>query len=527
MGAAEQAGVDRRQAAQLRRGRPQVGGDAGVRQVLGRQHLGAPPVRRRPDRVGLRLERPQQRLGALGRGRGDRVERRQRRTAQPRLPDRARRARAADLPAPHAQLERVGERGIGEPARGPQPREQVRRLASRQRRARARQHARAEPRARERHAPVVAHRDPVAGQHLGEQRGRAGVAAQQHRDLRRLDPLAHELQHGRADQLRLGALPAGLEQPHRAVRRAAHGLGLEQRPLEVVQRGAGRGRVVLRPLRQLDDLGERPQLLHGRGAAGERDPAGLVRQRDEHVGAGVTRERLDGVALDRRQVVEAVEEHRPAAPAAGRGAERVERRPRVALPVRTPQLLQPPPVGGVQGGELAAVRRPPAVRRPGPQRRREAGRRDERALQLGEQRAGRPGEARRRGRPGECAQRDVGDRRADDALARDAPQRPRIEAGAAGDLADEARERQHLGAEHDPGGGQLALVVLHVGRRRHDQQRVARDRRAQALEHGSGLRGVRRPGDQRQRHRTDKGRARGGRPPRSGHPDAAPLVLDR
>ena len=72
---------------------------------------------------------------------------------------------------------------------------------------------------------------------------------------------------------------------------------LEQRALERVQRGA---RVVLGARRQLDVLGtERHELLEGRAAPGERRAAGLVGERDGDRRAGVDRQRLDRVALDR------------------------------------------------------------------------------------------------------------------------------------------------------------------------------------------------------------------------------------
>ena len=130
-------------------------------------------------------------------------------------------ARAAQLAAAHAQP-RARRPAPGSASR-PGVRSHVSRsaaVAAGQRGARARQHTGAEPRAGERHAAVVADRDAVAGEHLREQRGRAGVAAQQHRDVGRLDPLAHQLEHRGADELGLGALAAGLQQPHRAVRRA-------------------------------------------------------------------------------------------------------------------------------------------------------------------------------------------------------------------------------------------------------------------------------------------------------------------
>ena len=388
-----------------------------------------------------------------------------------------------------------------------------RRRAAGQRGARPRQHAGAEPRARERHPPVVADRDPVAGEHLGEQRGRAGVAAQQHRDLRRLDALAHQLQHRGADQLGLGALAARLQQPHRAVGRAPHRARLEQRPLEVVQRRAG-GRPRSTPSAR---AAARPRASGRSSSTVAARPANATRpgsygSATQHVGAGVRDERLDRVALDRREVVEAVEEDGPPAPRAGRGAQRVERRPRVALAVGPAEPLEPPPVGGVERAELA--RRTPrgaagaAVRRPRAQRRGEARRRDERALQLGEQRARRAGEARRRGRARERAQRRrrrsprarPGRARRGPAAAARAPRGRRSRARAARTSAPRRRTR----SPRRPARAGSA-------RRRPPSARRAAgraDRRAQALEHGSRLGRVGRTGDQRQWHRTGKGRAR-------------------
>ena len=205
----------------------------------------------------------------------------------------------------------------------------------------------------------MADRDAVARQHLREQGRRPGVAAQQDRDVARLDPVAHQLEHLGADELGLGALAARLEQADGAVGRAPGAPGLEQGALEVMQRRAGGRRVVLRALGQVDDVGERAQLLDRRGAAGEGDAAGLVGQRHDHVRRAVAGQRLDRVALRRGEVVEAVEEDRAPAPRRRRGPERVERRPGVALPVGPAQLLEPAPVGRVERGELAGVRRAP------------------------------------------------------------------------------------------------------------------------------------------------------------------------
>ena len=137
-------GSARGQPAQLRARRAQVARHAGVGQVLRREHLRAAPVRRRPDRLRLRLDRGEQRLGALVRGRGEPVERRQLRLPEPRLPHLAGR--------PARCRSRCGGRAprAGRPARGrrslpgrAQPGQQVGGGAAVERRPRAGQHARA------------------------------------------------------------------------------------------------------------------------------------------------------------------------------------------------------------------------------------------------------------------------------------------------------------------------------------------------------------------------------------------------
>ncbi len=256
-------------------------------------------------------------------------------------------------------------------------------------------------------------------------------------------------------------------------------------------------RVVLGAVvQQLVALGQRLEQLDGRRPPGERGAAGLVGER--HADVGVAGERLDRVALERRQVVEPVEEHRPAAPRGRALAQRVERRPREPLGVDRAEPLEPPVVGGVERGELAGVGR---RRRPSRARARanRAGL-DQRPAELGEQRSRGAGEAGRRGRAGQHVEPRVRDRRAHDALARDRAEHARAHAGGLGDPAHEPRERRDLGAEHDPLGRQLALVVLDVGRRRHDEHRLARQRGPEALEHGAGLGGVRGSGDQREGH---------------------------
>ena len=244
-------------------------------------------------------------------------------------------------------------------------------------------------------------------------------------------------------------------------------------------------------LGQLDHLRARRELLHRRGAAGERVAPGLVGQRDADLGPGEPRERVDRVELRRRQLVEAVEEHRPAAPARRVGAQRVERRPRRALAVGAPERLQAPAVGRVQGRELVRVRRPaPAAQRAG-----EARRLDQRALELGEQRARRRREPRGGRRRREPPQVRVRDRRPHHAVARDAAERAGGHPGDAPDLPHQPVEGEHLGAEHHPAGRQLLSVVRHVGGRRHHEQRVEVQHGAQPLQHVAGLGGVGGSGD--------------------------------
>ena len=167
---------------------------------------------------------------------------------------------------------------------------------------------------------------------------------------------AGQLEDLGGDQLGLRALAACLQQPDRAVRRPLAGFGLEQAALEVVQGVAGVRRVVLGPVvEQLVALGERLEQLDGRRPAGERRAAWLVGERDADL--GVAGERLHGVALERRQIVEAVQEHRAAAPRGRAVAQRVERRPRQALGVDGPEPLEPPVVRGEQRGELRGMGR--------------------------------------------------------------------------------------------------------------------------------------------------------------------------
>ena len=290
------------------------------------------------------------------------------------------------------------------------------------------------------------------------------------------DPLPQELEQRRADELRLRALATRLQQPDRPVRRALRHPALEQPALEMVQ-GRSRGRrVVLGAVAQLDDLavglGQRQQRLHGGGPCLERDPAGLIGQRERDRHLRHAHERLDGVELRGREIVEAVEEHRPRPPRLRIGAQRVDRRPGMPLHIGAPEPLQACPVGAIERRQLLRVGLPAlaGVARPPAQRRMEALRRDERALELAEQSARGGSEPGRPRRGGKQLQARVGDRGAHDPLARDRPERALQTARAGGDLVEQAPEGDHLTAEHRPRGRELALVGLDGVRGRHDEQ---------------------------------------------------------
>ena len=161
-------------------------------------------------------------------------------------------------------------------------------------------------------------RDPVPGEHPLDHRRRAGQGAVDDDDLVRRDAAPKLLDHLGGDELGLRTIPGRLEQADAVARIDALRRRLEQEPLEEVERGARHRLVVLVERRQLaDSVRERAKLLDDLGARAERGPAGLVGERDGHVDADDPAQRLDRVALDRGQVVEAVHEHRLRAPQPG------------------------------------------------------------------------------------------------------------------------------------------------------------------------------------------------------------------
>ena len=119
-----------------------------------------------------------------------------------------------------------------------------------------------------------------------------------------------------------------------------------------------------------------------------------------HVGAAAARDRLERVELERREVVEAVDEQRRAAPGVRVAAQGVERAPGEQVGVDHAGAVEPRAVAAVERRHLLRVGAPRAVARPVAQRAREARRVDHRAPELGHEARGgahEPGLRRRLG----------------------------------------------------------------------------------------------------------------------------------
>ena len=492
--------IDGRQALELAQGGAQRGGHAGVERLGAGEHARATAMRGSEQRAGLRAQAPAQR-DRVARRRGDAIELVQDEVGVVGLPQRARRRGGRGPLDARTLLEAIGEPGALQLARGAQPGEQVVRAAGAQRAAQQ-----GDDPAPERGVPG----DDRALQRVGDlerpedlrqQRGVLARLAQDDRDvLGREALLGDQARDVRGDQLELGALAAALQQQQGVARigRPARG-GLEQRALERVQR---RARVVLGERRQLDVLGpEGHELLEGLAAPRERRPAGLVGQGHRDRRAGVDGQRLDRVALDRREVVEAVQQHGRRAPARGLQAQRVERGLVVQDAIAALDRPQPVAVGAVQPGELLGVDR---ARRlalaPCPHGGPPAPGLDALLLELrdeAQQRLDEAGGARRRR---ERLEADPSDRSTGHALAGQAGERSAPHPGPARDLAHESREGHDAHPEDHAGPRQLAAVMVDVGERRHHENRIVIERGAVGAQHEAGLLGVGGTGDERERH---------------------------
>ena len=152
----------------------------------------------------------------------------------------------------------------------------------------------------------------------------------------------------------------------------------EERALQVGEHGRAR----LAARRQLLDppLGEAREVVGRARERGEGVPAGLVRQRDRHLGA--RGERLEQRPLGAGQVLEAVREHRPRLPGAEVAGGALGRVAALELAVPEPEPVELLAVGAVERGELAL----------------QLAGLEQRGLELGDGRAERIGEARRSAR---------------------------------------------------------------------------------------------------------------------------------
>ena len=472
------------------------------------EHLGAAAPRSGEQRRELLARAGEQRRGTAALGRAHAIDGSERPVLG--LPQLACRLRCAHAGLARRDLERVGELGPAQQAGGAQPRKQVggARVVE-QRAAQQGDEPSAQRRVPEGDAALDRDRDAELPEDLRQERRDGRRIAQHDRDLlRRVALLGDEAPDLRRDELELRPLTAALQQRDGVARLDRVGLEeapvggqLEQLALEVMQRPAGLRRIVLRA--RLDDpVDVGTQLGKRRRPARERHPAGLVgeRQHDLRARRG---ERLDGVALQRREVVEAIDEDGRRAPRGRVLADGVQCGGGVQRLVAAAKPLELAPVRRIQSGDLVGVRAAPAVARgPRPQRLREALRRDALLLELVDEAQQRPREAGGPRRPGERAQLRRRDGRRGDPLARERRQRPAADPATAGDLVDEPPEAHDLRAEHRAAAGELRAVALDVGERRHDEDRslVALERGAVAVEDGASLRGVGRAGDEGERH---------------------------
>ena len=239
-----------------------------------------------------------------------------------------------------------------------------------------------------------------------------------------------------------------------------------------------------------DALGQRPQLLHRLGPRHQRLAARLVGERHRDLRADHARQRLHRVALQRGEVIKAIEEHGLGSPAMRLRAQGIQGPPRIELAVHPAEAVELAHVVAVQAAHLVGVGRPPDVlSRPGAQAGDEPPRIHERALQLGDQLAGGGGEARgRRGSP-QHVEPGAGDHALEDPLAL------QLGDAAAGvlrpprDLIGQAAEGEHR-AEHHPVAGQLAGVMARVDGGGHDEDGAAAGGVRVGAEDGPRLGGV-------------------------------------
>ena len=229
----------------------------------------------------------------------------------------------------------------------------------------------------------------------------------------------------------------------------------------------------------------------------EREPAALVRQRDRHVHVTVPRQRLERVELEPVEVVEAVDEDRRAAPAvrappsgACRSASSVARR--IQLGIHEPGGLEALAVGAVDRCDLVRVLAARAIAGPVAQSAGETRGADlvtnlpSSAKKCAAART-KPGweadSASTSSRARRTASSTISSRWKSEARRPAKPTRAAISPNS-------HSKRITRAPKIAPALRQLALGVLDVGERRHHQNRVLVEPRAEAAQHLARLGGV-------------------------------------
>ena len=428
------------------------------------------------------------------------------------LPERSRLGGGARTGERHAHLEPVNELRTPHHAGGAQPGEQIVSLPLQQRAAKQREQPAPERALHELQPPAQREGNAVGAEHLRERRRERLRRAVHERDLPREHTAIEERPDLRRHQLQLGALAAPLEHPDRSARVDARAIavlagpviGLEEATLEVAERSARRGGIVTSSGRHLD-VAARPRQEHLEGARAirERHAARLIVERHRHTSVHEPPERLDGVELDRREVVEAVEEDRGlrralGTPEGGHLAQRIERTRVARIEVHQADIPHRPLVARVHIAKHAHARRHSRLRAlPRVERLAQARRRDVGALQLAHQ----PRELARVSALQPLPAR-LREQRRDHPLARARGDHAAAEVRAPRHLLCEVIEERHAHSQRHGVSGELATVVPRIGGAGNDQpgRAAACEILADPLEDELRLARVRRAGDEREWH---------------------------
>ena len=226
-------------------------------------------------------------------------------------------------------------------------------------------------------------------------------------------------------------------------------------------------------------------------------PSGLEGKRNGDVGPAAAGDRVQGIELERREVVEPVDEKRGGTPGLRMLPERIERPPGIQLGIGQPGSVDRAAIAAIDGRDLLGVGAPGP--RPGPvaQRAREPRGIDHRAFELRDEASRGADESGLPGGLGEDGQLGAAYRFLCDQLALELGRRARTVTGPAGDLLEQPAEAQHARTEDGTPLGQLTLGVLHVAEGGHDENRLFVEARPEATQHCAGLGGVGGAGDER------------------------------